>query len=208
MNNHALISMCLAGMAVPCASQNFNLWLEPSGMSPEGTFTVSVYGDSDLGGVYVSGGMGLQVSTLSGQGRVSNISWDFDLVGNYLQLDEVGYLGDGMHGEVGYAWFVGCGIFPCDTTDLGAPIGHFTIEVDPDAFETYQIDLIAGPDLNPAYPYTIEVADPLGNLYNDSQGSLTLTGATVSVVPSPGLVSMMTLCAMLSSGRRRRKENR
>lgn len=208
MNNHALISMCLAGMAVPCASQNFNLWLEPSGMSPEGTFTVSVYGDSDLGGVYVSGGMGLQVSTLSGQGRVSNISWDFDLVGNYLQLDEVGYLGDGMHGEVGYAWFVGCGIFPCDTTDLGAPIGHFTIEVDPDAFETYQIDLIAGPDLNPAYPYTIEVADPLGNLYNDSLGSLTLTGATVSVVPSPGLVSMMTLCAMLSSGRRRRKENR
>ena len=201
----AMLGVC--GLASSAFGQNFNLWLEPSGMSPEGTFTVSVYGDSDLGGVYVSGVMGLQVSTLSGQGRVSNISWDFDLVGNYLQLDEVGYLGDGMHGEVGYAWFVGCGIFPCETTDLGAPIGHFTIVVDPDAFETYQIDLIAGPDLNPAYPYTIEVADPLGNLYNDSQGSLTLTGATVSVVPSPGLVSIMTMCAMLSSRRIRRKED-
>lgn len=204
MNSHALIPMCLAGMAFPCAAQNFNLWLELSGMSPDGIFTVSVYGDSDLGGVYVSGGMGLQVSTLSGQDRVSNINWDFDLVGNYLQLDEVGYLGDGMHGEVGYAWFVGCGIFPCDTTDLGAPIGHFTIEVDPDAFETYQIDLIAGPDLIGALPYTIEAADPLGNLYNDSQGSLKLTGATVSVVPAPGFISILTMCAVLSSRRLRR----
>ena len=206
MRTPHLIVASLAGFVSLAQAQNFNLWLEPGEVSPDGVFTVTVYGDSDLGGVYIGGGMGLQVSTLSGEDRIGDISWDFDLEGTYIEIDEDGYLGGGVYGEVSYYWFMGCGIFPCEFTDLGDPIGHFTIEVDPDAFETYEIDLIAGPDLNPAFPYTIEAADPLGNLYNDSQGSLTLTGATVSVVPAPGFVSMMTMYGVLSSGRRRKED--
>lgn len=206
MNSHALVSIGLAGMAFSCAAQSFSLWLEPGEVSPDGVFTVSVYGDSDLGGVYIGGAMGLEVSTLSGEDRVSNISWDFDLVGTYIQIDEDGYLGGGVYGEVSYYWLFACGIFPCVFTDLGDPIGHFTIEVDPLAGETYEIDLVAGPDINDAYPYTIEAADPLGNLYNDSQGSLTLTGATVSVVPAPASFVMAIPFGVLSMRRQQRKE--
>jgi hypothetical protein len=205
MRTPHLIVASLAGFVSLAQAQNFNLWLEPGEVSPDGVFTVTVYGDSDLGGVYIGGGMGLEVSSLSGEDRVSDISWDFDLEGTYIEIDEDGYLGGGSYGEVSYYWLMGCGIFPCEFTDLGEAIGHFTIEVDPDVFETYEIDLIAGPDLNEPFPYTIEAADPLGNLYNDLQGSLTLTGTTVSVVPAPGLVSMMMMYGVLSSRRLRRK---
>ena len=196
----AVGAVVFAGSA--CA-QNFTMWLEAGDVSPSGSFTVTMFADSDLGGTLLSVSVGLDVTPLTGSGSVSDITWQSELQGSYADFTNDGYLGDGMYGELSIGWIFACGIFPCVFTDLGQPIGHFTVHADPDTFETYQIDIIPGPAINPLLPYTIEAADQSGALYNDSQGSLQLNGATVSV-PASNVLVCMSLGGYLVMYRRRR----
>ncbi len=201
--------MCLAGMAFPCAAQNFSLWLEPSSMTPNGTFTVGVYGDADVGTAYLAGSFGLSVESLAGENQVSNITWDLHVGGEFLvQYFDNGYGGNGTHlGTSFYQLIVpSCGmVFDCGRP-YGELIGSFTIEMDPHAMGDYEISLLSAPDLNLPVQHTFEVYDQTsGHLYNDSQGTLTLTGTTVTVVPAPAGLGSLLLCGLLAS-RRTRKE--
>ena len=210
MNSHALLSMCLAGMAFPCAAQNFSLWLEPSSMTPNGTFTVGVYGDADVGTAYLAGSFGLSVESLAGENQVSNITWDLHYSGGLglAQYFDYGYGGNGTHLGTSFYQVVvpSCGmIFDCGTS-YGELIGSFTIEMDPHAMGDYEISLLSAPDLNLPVQHTFEVYDETtGDLYNDSQGTLTLTGTTVTIVPAPAGLGSLLLCSLLAS-RRTRKE--
>lgn len=210
MNSHALFSMCLAGMAFPCAAQNFSLWLEPSSMTPNGTFTVGVYGDADVGTAYLAGSFGLSVESLAGENQVSNITWDLHYSGGLglAQYFDYGYGGNGTHLGTSFYQVVvpSCGmIFDCGTS-YGELIGSFTIEMDPHAMGDYEISLLSAPDLNLPVQHTFEVYDETtGDLYNDSQGTLTLTGTTVTIVPAPAGLGSLLFCSLLAS-RRTRKE--
>ncbi len=205
MNSHALFSMCLAGMAFPCAAQNFTLWLEPSSITPSGTFTVSVYGDADVGDGYYAAAFGLEVTSSSGHGGVQDIEWAPGVWAG-ISSDEGGYLGNGLHSLVWMSQLVipSCGVFSDCTVPYGTLMATFTIEVDPERAETYQLDLIPAPTLNPDFAYSIEVVDEqYSNYWTDSQGTLSLQGATITVVPASAGLGSLLLCGLLASRRTR-----
>ncbi|MFG0244736.1 MAG: hypothetical protein ACF8MF_01625 [Phycisphaerales bacterium JB052] len=199
----------ICGSASLAGAQDFSLWLEPSSMTPNGTFTVSVYGDADVGTAYLSGAFGLSVESVAGENQVSNITWDLPLNGLFQYFD-YGYGGNGTHlGTSFYQLIVpSCGmIFDCGIS-YGELIGSFTIEMDPHAMGDYEISLLSAPDLDLPVPHTFAVYDEMtGHLYNDSQGTLTLTGTTVTVVPAPAGLGSLLFCGLLAS-RRTRKEVR
>ncbi|HCT45782.1 MAG TPA: hypothetical protein DF699_11270 [Phycisphaerales bacterium] len=96
-------------------------------------------------------------------------------------------------------------IFDCGIS-YGELIGSFTIEMDPGAMGDYEISLLSAPDLDLPVPHTFEVYDEMsGSLYNDSQGTLSLTGTTVTVVPVPAGTVVLGLGGLFSI-RRTRKE--
>lgn len=200
----------VAGLATTAFAQDFSLWLEPSSMTPNGTFTVGVYGDADVGTAYHTGTFGLSVESLGGDNQVSNITWDLALGGfAYNQFFDLGYGGNGTHLGTQFSQLPlsGCDvIFNCGVS-YGELIGSFTIETDPHAMGDYQISLIAGPDVDPSVPYTFGVYDEMsGSLYNDSQGTLTMTGTTVTLVPMPAGTVVLGLGGLFSL-RRTRKES-
>ena len=202
----------VAGLATTAFAQDFSLWLEPSSMTPNGTFTVGVYGDADVGTAYLSGSFGLSVESLAGENQVSNITWDLHYGGGlgWAQYFDYGYGGGGTHlGTSFYQVIVpSCGmIFDCGIS-YGELMGTFTIEMDPHAMGDYEISLLSAPDLDLPVPHTFEVYDETtGDLYNDSQGTLTLTGTAVTIVPAPAGLGSLLLCGLLAS-RRTRKEAR
>lgn len=205
--NYALIPL-LAGLSSSALAQNFTLWLEPSSPTPAGNFTVSVYGDADVGMSYFGGAIGLEVVTLGGPNSVTNITWDLALELPYSNFPDLGYGGGGVHSGVVFGWLVGpCDLFPCEPAALGSLIGTFTIEVEPNAFDTYQIDLISGPNVDPSYPFTLQVQDDLnGQLWDDSQGTLSLVGTSATVTPAPAGLASLLMCGLLAA-RRTRKED-
>lgn len=194
-------------MASQALAQNFTLWLEPGDISPSGSFTVSVYGDADVGTHYRGGAFGLQVTSLDGTGSVTDIAWDLTLGFPFFNFPDLGYAGGGTYTGLAFGYLVGpCDIFPCPPFELGERIGYFTIEVDPSVMSTYQIDLVAGPDVDPTFPFSLETVDiPSGQAWNDSSGTLTLSGATVSIVPAPPVVWALTLSSLPLLKRTRRK---
>ena len=203
----ATIVIGLAGLASAASAQNLSLWLEPSSMTPNGTFTVSVYGDADVGTAYLSGAFGLSVESLNGENQVSNITWDLPLNG-LIQYFDYGYGGNGTHLGTSFFQLIvpSCGmIFDCGIS-YGELIGSFTIQMDPGAMGDYEISLLSAPDLDLPFPHTFEVYDETtGHLYNDSQGTLTLTGTTVTVVPAPAGLGSLLVCGLLASRRTRKK---
>lgn len=210
MKKQAVVTLGICGLATSAFAQNFSLWLEPSSMTPSGTFTVSVYGDADVGTAYLSGSFGLSVESVAGENQVSNITWDLHYGGGLglAQYFDYGYGGDGTHlGTSFYQVIVpSCGmIFDCGIS-YGELIGSFTIEMDPGAMGDYEISLLSASDLDLPVPHTFEVYDEMtGSLYNDSQGTLALTGTTVTVVPVPAGTVVLGLGGLFSI-RRTRKE--
>ncbi|MHA7812300.1 MAG: hypothetical protein ACX94C_02745 [Phycisphaerales bacterium] len=205
----ATIVIGLAGLSSAASAQNFSLWLEPSSMTPNGTFTVGVYGDADVGTAYLTGSFGLSVESLTGENQVSNITWDLHVGSEFLiQYFDYGYGGDGTHLGTSFYQFIipSCGmIFDCGRS-YGELIGTYTIEMDPGAMGDYEISLLSAPDLDLPVPHTFEVYDETtGDLYNDSQGTLTLTGTAVTIVPAPAGLGSLLLCGLLAS-RGTRKE--
>jgi len=194
----------LAAIALPASAQEFTLWLEPSSTTQTGNFTVSVYGDADVGSSYLSGAIGLDATTLGGPSSVTNITWDLALGFPFVNWPDHGY-GGGMHNGVVFGELVGpCDVIPCPPAPLGSLIGTFSIEVEPDAFDAYQIDLVSGPDVDPTYPYTFQVRDDLtGEFWDDSQGTLSLIGTSVQVVPGPGGLALIGVLGLGAARRRR-----
>ncbi len=196
----------VAGLATTAFAQNFSLWLEPSSMTPTGTFTVSVYGDADVGTAYHTSTFGLSVASLGGDNQISNITWDLALEFAYVPSFDLGYGGNGTHLGIQFAHLplsLCGGVFDCGVS-YGELIGSFTIETDLHAMGDYQISLIAGPDVDPSVPYTFGVYDEMTwDVYNDSQGSLTMTGTTVTIVPAPAGIASLLICGLLSARRTR-----
>lgn len=205
----AVVMLGVCGLATSALAQNFSLWLEPSSMTPNGTFTVSVYGDADVGTAYHTSTFGLSVESLGGDNQVSNITWDLALEFAYVPSFDLGYGGNGTHLGIQFAHLplsLCDGIFDCGVS-YGELIGSFTIETDQHAMGDYQISLISAPDLDLSVPYTFGVYDEMsGSLYNDSQGTLTMTGTTVTVVPMPAGTVLLGLGGLFSL-RRARKES-
>ncbi|HCT45784.1 MAG: hypothetical protein CMJ35_09975 [Phycisphaerae bacterium] len=207
MKPHTAVMFASTGLASTAIAQDFSLWLEPGSISPMGNFTVSVYADADVGTSYLGGAFGLEVVTLGGPNTVTNITWDLGLELPYSTITDYGYGGGGVHTGVVFGWLIGpCDVFPCTPAPLGSLVGTFTIEVEPDAFDSYQIDLLIGTEVDPAFPYTFEVWDDAsGQMWNDSQGTLSLIGTSVTVTPAPAGLGSLLLCGLLAS-RRTRKE--
>ena len=207
----ATIVIGLAGLSSAASAQNFSLWLEPGSMTPNGTFTVGVYGDADVGNAYLAGSFGLSVESLAGENQVSNITWDLHYGGGLglAQYFDYGYGGNGTHLGTSFYQVIlpSCGmIFDCGIS-YGELIGSFTIQMDPHAMGDYEISLLSAPDLDLPVQHTFEVYDETtGHLYNDSQGTLTLTGTTVTVVPMPAGTVVLGLGGLISL-RRARKES-
>jgi len=207
MKKQAVVTLGVCGLASSALAQNFSLWLEPSSMTPMSTFTVSVYGDADVGTAYHEGTFGLSVESLGGENQVSNITWDLALGGYpYMQYFDLGYGGNGTHLGIQFALtpLSGCDvIFDCGAS-YGELIGSFTIEMDQHAMGDYEISLLSAPELDLPVPHTFEVYDEVsGSVYNDTQGTLTLTGTTVTIVPAPAGLGSLLLCGLLASRRTR-----
>lgn len=203
---YTLITL-LAALPSLAIAQNFTLWLETSSPTTTGNFTVSVYGDADVGDGYYAAAFGLEVTSSTGGGEVQDISWAPGVWAG-ISIDEGGYLGNGLHSLVWMSQLVipSCGVFSDCTVPYGTLMATFTIDVDPDLAETYRIDLIPAPTLNPDLTYSFEVVDEqYSNYWADSQGTLDLQGATVTVVPSPAGISSLMMCGLLAA-RRTRKE--
>ncbi len=207
MKKQAVVTLGVCGLASSALAQNFSLWLEPSSMTPTGTFTVSVYGDADVGTAYLSGAFGLSVESVAGESQVSNITWDLPLNGLFQYFD-YGYGGNGTHLGTSFFQLIvpSCGmIFDCGIS-YGELIGSFTIEMDPGAMGDYEISLLSAPDLDLPVQHTFEVYDEVsGSVYNDTQGTLTMTGTTVTIVPAPAGLGSLLFSGLLAV-RRTRKE--
>ena len=137
---HVLIAAAIAG-SVSCAmAQNFSLTLVPGATQvlSGGSFTITVYGDADVGTAYLSGAFGLSVESLNGENQVSNITWDLPLNG-LIQYFDYGYGGNGTHLGTSFFQLIvpSCGmIFDCGIS-YGELIGSFTIQMDPGAMGDY-----------------------------------------------------------------------
>ena len=203
---HSVYSvLACAGLVSTALAQNFELRLEPGSVSPSGLFTISVYGDADVGDGYYSAAFGLEVTSLSGLGSVRDIEWSPGIWAGFAG-DAGGYQGDGLHSLVWMSLLVipECGVFFDCTVPYGTLMGTFTIDVDPVIAETYQISLIPAPQLDPSLSCSFEVVDEdFSNYWVDSQGTLSLVGTSVSVIPAPACIASLLVCGLLNTRRTR-----
>lgn len=197
MRYSAVLLAGFAGLASQAAAQNFSLTLassfatlDPSG----GTFTVTVYGDADVGTHMLGGAFTL----VSNGDCISNMQWN-PASWSVFNSDG-GYAGSGDYNDVIFGQLVIPGIFPpAPGSELGSAIGSFTMTLDP-LIGDIQIDfeLVAG------QPFTLETVDAVtGQTYQSSSGNLSLGSLSLGVIPAPGTLAMLGLGGLAAARRRR-----
>lgn len=197
MRYSAVLLAGVAGLASQAMAQNFSLTLassfatlDPSG----GTFTVTVYGDADVGTHMLGGAFSL----VSNGDCISNMQWT-PASWSVFNSDG-GYAGSGDYNDVIFGQLVIPGIFPpAPGSELGSAIGSFTMTLDP-LIGDIQIDfeLVAG------QPFTLETVDAVtGQTYQSSSGNLSLGSLSLGVIPAPGTLAMLGLGGLAAARRRR-----
>ena len=196
MNISTVVCASLAGLASVASAQNFSLSLVPSAgtIEPGGSFTLSVYGDADVGTHFLGGAFSLE----SNGSCISSMQWT-NAAWSVFNTDG-GFAGDGDYNEVIFGQIVIPGIFPpAPGSELGELIGSFTVQLDA-GIGDFWIDF----NLVGASPFTLETVDSVtGQTFRSSDGNLTLGSASVGLIPSPGALSMLGLSGLLVSRRRR-----
>ncbi len=196
MNNHALISMCLAGMAVPCAAQNFSLTLVPSAQTIDTSagpvsMTIIIIGDADIGTHMLGGAF----SMVSNSPNVQDMTW---APASWSQFNtDGGYAGNGNYNEVVYGQLLNGGPFsPKPDSALGMSIGMFEITLA--GTGVVEFNLLEGT------PFALETVDAkTGTTHINTDGTLTLQGASITLVPAPAGIASLLICGLLSARRNR-----
>lgn len=193
---NVITAAAVAGFASLAAAQNFSLSIVPSStvISPSSSFTLSVFGDADVGTHLLGGGFSID----SNGDCVQSMQWT-PASWSAFNTDG-GYAGGGDYNQVVFGQLVIPDIFPpAPGSENGALIGSFFVQMDPAAGD-FSIDfqLVAGS------PFTLETVDSTtGETYQSSSGNLSLGSATVRVVPTPGVLSMLGLGGLAATRRRR-----
>ncbi|MCA9274811.1 MAG: PEP-CTERM sorting domain-containing protein [Phycisphaerales bacterium] len=197
MRYSAVLLAGVAGLASQASAQNFSLslgtsvaTLNPSG----GTFTVTVYGDADVGTHMLGGAFSL----VSNGDCISDMQWN-PASWSVFNTDG-GYAGSGDYNDVIFGQLVIPGIFPpAPGSELGSAIGSYTITLDP-----FIGDIALVFDLVAVQPFSLETVDAVtGQTYQSSSGNLSLGSLTIAVIPAPGTFAILGLGGLASARRRR-----
>ena len=191
----------VAGLAsVATAGNSFSLTLVPSASTVDvsggaATITIDVIGDSSFGTHMLGGAFSIG----SGSGLVTNMAWS-PASWSSFNTDN-GYAGNGDYNDVIFGQLVIPGVPPFDVpapgSELGSSIGSFTVTFDGGS-GVVDFGLMAGS------PFTLEVLDlNSGTTAQSVNGSLTLNGASINVVPAPSAMALLGLGGLVA-GRRRR----
>ena len=196
----SVVFASVAGLASIAAAQNFTLSIVPSAstISEGGTFTLSVYGDADVGTHLLGGAFSLETNN----GCIDSMSWTPAAWSSFNS--DGGDAGDGNYNEVIFGQLVIPGIFPpAAGSEVGALIGSFQVSMGFGGGDGAVLDfqLVAGS------PFTLETVDgATGDTYQSSSGSLTLGNARVisfACVPTPGSCSLLCVGGLIFARRRR-----
>lgn len=196
MKNSVVIIASIAGFATVSSAQNFSLTIVPSAATiiPGGSFTLSVFGDADIGTHLLGGAFSLE----SNGECVQSMQWT-PAAWSVFNTDG-GYAGDGDYNQVVFGQLVIPGIFPpAAGSELGSRIGTFTVQLDPGIGDFWiDFQLVAGS------PFTLETVDAVsGQTFQSTGGNLSLGSASVGLIPSPGVLSGFAVCGLLGTRRRR-----
>lgn len=191
-----ILAAAIAGLASNASAQNFSLSLVPSATSPapSSSFTISVFGDADVGTHLLGGAFSIE----SNGECVQSMQWT-PAAWSAFNTDG-GYAGSGDYNTVIFGQLVIPGIFPpAPGSENGSLIGSFLVQLDPGIGDfSITFNLVAGS------PFTLETVNAVtGDTYQSSSGNLTLGSATVSVIPAPGVLSLLGLSGLAASRRRR-----
>lgn len=193
---NVITAAAVAGFASLAAAQNFSLSIVPSStiVAPGSSYTLSVYGDADVGSHLLGGAFSIESN---GQ-CVDSMQWT-PASWSAFNTDG-GYAGDGDYNQVVFGQLVIPGIFPpAPGSENGSLIGSFLVQMDPGIGDfSVTFNLVAGS------PFTLETVDSVtGDTYQSIDGNLTLGSATVSIIPAPGVLSMLGLGGLAATRRRR-----
>ena len=193
---NAVALIAVAGIASVAAAQNFSLTVVPSATSVAegGTFTLSVYGDADQGSHLLGGAFSLS----SDSGLVDSMSWA-NAAWSGFNTDN-GYAGNGNYNEVIFGQLVIPGIFPpAAGSEVGSLIGSFQVNLAAAGTGIIDIAINAG-----GGDFTLQTVDSVtGDLFDDTQGQLSLGSTRVTVTPAPSALALLGLGG-IAAGRRRR----
>jgi len=193
---NAVALIAVAGIASVAAAQNFSLSMTPSvSQTVEGgNFTVTVYGDADMGSHILGGAFGLS----SDSALIDSMSWS-PAAWSAFNTDG-GYAGNGNYNEVIFGQLVIPGIFPpAPGSELGEAIGSFQVNLAASGAGIIDFQLVASTG-----DFSLQSVDSVsGALADDSQGQLSLGSARVIVTPAPSALALLGLGG-LAAGRRRR----
>ncbi|MBO6739370.1 MAG: PEP-CTERM sorting domain-containing protein [Phycisphaerales bacterium] len=193
---NAVALIAVAGIASVAAAQNFSLTVVPSAteVAEGGTFTLSVYGDSDQGSHLLGG----EFSMSSGSALVDSMAWS-NAAWSAFNTDN-GYAGNGDYNSVIFGQLVIPGIFPpAPGSENGALIGTFQVNLAAAGTGVIDFQLNAG-----AGDFTLQTVDSVtGDLYDDRNGQLSLGSTRVTVTPAPSALALLGLGG-IAAGRRRR----
>ena len=201
MKRVIILAVC-AGATSVASAQNFSLSIVPSTTSPApgGSFTLSVYGDADVGTHMLGGAFSLESNGVC----ISDMQWT-NAAWSSFNTDG-GFAGDGDYNQVIFGQLILPGVPPFDQpapgSELGSLIGTFTVTLDPGIGDFWiDFQLVAGS------PFTLETIDSVtGQTYQSSSGNLTLGSARVGLLPSPGTISGFAICGLVATRRRRAPE--
>ncbi|GAB4384691.1 MAG: hypothetical protein Kow0022_08020 [Phycisphaerales bacterium] len=198
----------VAGIAVAATAQDFEIYMvAPATANPGDTYTVEVWG-SISGGAWVDGtsavaGFGIDAVAADGAAGVASIgnqvfeAWasGFATPGTVSGADLVGSSGGQLANLFG---------FLNPSIDMSNPIRLFTFDVTvADGFAGTITYTPANPNPNGGlsfYPVSTDGASIIAP--NDQGTTLTLTGASTTVVPAPASLALLGLGGLVARRRR------
>ena len=193
---NAVALIAVAGIASVAAAQNFSLTVVPSttSVAEGGTFTLSVYGDADQGTHMLGGAFSMS----SDSALVDSISWS-NAAWSLFNTNG-GDAGNGNYNEVIFGQLVIPGIFPpAAGSELGGLIGSFQVNLAAAGAGLIDFQLNASTG-----PFSLQSVDSVsGNLFDNSNGQLSLGSTRVTVTPAPSALALLGLGG-IAAGRRRR----
>ncbi len=189
------LATAVAGCAALCGAQDFSLALVPEPDvqdCPDGSFTLSVYGDSIFGSHLLGGAFGLEIG--DGAEFITDITWT-NAAWSAFNTDG-GYAGNGVYNQVVFGQLVIPGIFPpAPGSENGSLIGTFEVSYASAGPVFMDINLIAGSS------FSLETVDAVtGQTYQDN-GSISLGSASVLLCPSPGCGVLLGLAGIAATKR-------
>ena len=160
------------------------------------TFTMMLIGDADIGTHMLYGSLSGVVSD-GASSSILEMEWT---PGIWVSLNsDEGYAGDGNYNSVFFGQIWPIGIFPPHPNSVnGMPVGSFQVTVADGAVGELGFTLLEGT------PFSLEtVSQFTGSTFLDTDGTLSLLGATVNLVPSPSSLALISISGLCFVRRRR-----